>query len=205
MLAADESTALVCLTCVALSSIAYFFLTPSTKGDRERLPKRFDSQRVDALVLETTVTHVRLLPSSSSHKFTYPVLAFFFPLRTLESHKLSLLRGWIFSYGGILGRVIGLRANSYLYDDGGDEQSIRRKLGKVLRDFGVIKADTRKEKGGEDPKFDAWMMTMPAYFGFEGINPLTVYFCYRDAAPSDLWVVVLEVLCIQHSIFLHKY
>lgn len=107
---------------------------------------------------------------------------------------MSLLRGWLFSYGAILGGVTSLRANNYLYDDGGAEQSIRRKLGKVLRDFGVISADDGNNGEREDPKFDAWMMTMPSYFGFEGINPLTVYFCYQDAAPSDLWVVVLEVL-----------
>lgn len=173
-------TLIICLICVALS-VGHFFLTSS-------------GHRADAFILETTVTHARLLPSPSSHKFTYPVLTFFFPLRALESHKLSLIGGWLLSYGGIFGRVVGLRANNYLYNDGGVEQSIRRKLGKVLSDFGVTDVDTGEEGGSKEPKFDAWMMTMPAYFGFEGINPLTVYFCYRDAVPDELWVVVLEVL-----------
>ncbi|KAK7446978.1 hypothetical protein VKT23_014191 [Stygiomarasmius scandens] len=35
------------------------------------------------------------------------------------------------------------------------------------------------------------MMTMPSYLGFEGINPLTVYFCYKPG--GVLWLVVLEV------------
>ncbi|KAH9984716.1 hypothetical protein BJV77DRAFT_1089086 [Russula vinacea] len=39
---------------------------------------------------------------------------------------------------------------------------------------------------------DAWILTMPSYCGFEGINPLTVYFCYRKDRPQ-LWVVVLEI------------
>jgi len=34
---------------------------------------------------------------------------------------------------------------------------------------------------------------MPGYFGFKGINPLTVHFCY-DKSSSGLLLVILEVL-----------
>lgn len=40
---------------------------------------------------------------------------------------------------------------------------------------------------------DAWMLTMPSYCGFEGINPLTVYFCYSRTRGDKLYAVVLEV------------
>ncbi|KAH7910566.1 hypothetical protein BJ138DRAFT_1126763 [Hygrophoropsis aurantiaca] len=72
---------------------------------------------------------------------------------------------------------------------------------------------------GYDPArvVDAWMLTMPAYFGHAGISPLTVYWVYTtgcnsegnvfregkkprapeenegDALPLSLWLVVLEV------------
>ena len=42
-----------------------------------------------------------------------------------------------------------------------------------------------------DELYDAWMLTMPSYLGFEGINPLTVYFGYK--VDGSLWLVVLEV------------
>ena len=43
---------------------------------------------------------------------------------------------------------------------------------------------------------DSWMLTMPSFLGFEGINPLTVHFCYRVG--GVFWVVVLEV-SIHHA------
>jgi DUF1365 family protein len=38
---------------------------------------------------------------------------------------------------------------------------------------------------------DAWMMTMPSFIGWAGINPLTVYFCYKST--GEFWITVLEV------------
>ncbi|KZP33289.1 hypothetical protein FIBSPDRAFT_1036395 [Athelia psychrophila] len=35
------------------------------------------------------------------------------------------------------------------------------------------------------------MLTMPSYLGWEGINPLTVYYCYT--ADGKFWIAVLEV------------
>ncbi|THH13483.1 hypothetical protein EW146_g6738 [Bondarzewia mesenterica] len=134
-------------------------------------------------ILTTTVTHSRLLPADSRHAFTYPVLTFFLSLSALELGRLSLLRGFLFSYGGVAFRFTGLRASSYLFEDGGKEGSIKAKLTTVLQDFGL-------ENAGEF--WDAWIMTMPSYLGYEGINPLTVYFCYKKN-DVKLWAVVLEV------------
>ena len=53
---------------------------------------------------------------------------------------------------------------------------------------------------------EVWMLTMPSYMGYEGINPLTVHYCYEkrrddgthdddddDGGGSRLAWVVLEV------------
>ncbi|KAF7373585.1 hypothetical protein MSAN_00568900 [Mycena sanguinolenta] len=128
-------------------------------------------------ILENQVVHARLLPVGSDHAFTYPTLSLLVSLNALESHSLDLGHGWIFGYGGRWARLIGLRPAPYLTENGG---SIRRRLEKVLLDRGF---------GGSLE--DAWMMTMPSFLGFEGINPLTVYFCYRPG--GQLFLAVLEV------------
>jgi DUF1365 family protein len=120
----------------------------------------------------------------------YPILSLFFPLSALESGHLSLLNGFLFSFGGVHTRILGLRSAGYLYDDGGRDPSIRTKLVKVLQNFGVERAEEEMD--------DAWMLTMPSYCGFEGTNPLTVYFCYRKDC-STLWIVVLEVRLVRSS------
>ncbi|KAJ6578852.1 hypothetical protein DFH09DRAFT_1030747 [Mycena vulgaris] len=128
-------------------------------------------------VLENQVTHARLLPTASKHAFVYPSLSLLLSLDALENHSLDLARGWIFGYGGRWARLVGLRPDPYLTPDGG---SLRQRLETVLRDRGFA--------GELD---DAWVMTMPSLLGFEGINPLTVYFCYRPG--GELFMTVLEV------------
>ncbi|KAF7326679.1 hypothetical protein MVEN_02605100 [Mycena venus] len=128
-------------------------------------------------ILENQVIHARLVPVGSTHAFTYPTLSLLLSLNALESHSLDLGWGWIFGYGGRWARLVGLRPAPYLTENGG---SIRQRLEKVLLDRGF---------GGELE--DAWMMTMPSLLGFEGINPLTVYFCYRPG--GQLFLAVLEV------------
>jgi DUF1365 family protein len=140
-----------------------------------------------AYILRSITSHARFLPVDSRHAFTYPVLSLLLPLSALESGQLSLLNGFLFSFGGVHGRVLGMRSAGYLYDGGGKEPSIRKKLGEALGQFGIELAGERMD--------DAWILTMPSYCGFEGINPLTVYFCYRKDCP-ELWIVVLEVSVI---------
>jgi Protein of unknown function (DUF1365) len=127
---------------------------------------------------------LRSIATDSRHAFTYPVLSLILPLSALESARLSLLNGTLFSYGGTYGRIFGLRSASYLFDEGGKVPSIRTRLIKALDDFGVGYAEEQLD--------DAWILTMPSYYGFEGLNPLTVYFCYREDN-RRLWIVVLEV------------
>lgn len=66
--------------------------------------------------------------------------------------------------------------------EGQERRSIREKLKDVLCRFGHDGSELE----------DAWMMTMPSYLGVEGINPLTVFYCYKKTSPQ-LWMVVLEV------------
>ncbi|KAF7329885.1 hypothetical protein MKEN_00252200 [Mycena kentingensis (nom. inval.)] len=129
-------------------------------------------------ILENSVVHARLLPTT--HAFTYPTFSFFVSLNALEAHSLDLARGWVFGYGGRWGRVFGLRAAPYLTPGHG---SIKQKLEDVLKGQGRAEEALRLD--------DAWMYTMPSLLGFEGINPLTVYFCYD--AVGELFIVVLEV------------
>ncbi|KAF7321038.1 hypothetical protein HMN09_00191000 [Mycena chlorophos] len=150
--------------------------------DRHRLPTTTIfrppamSCSSQAYVLENTVTHARLLPTASKHAFTYPTFCFLVSVNALERHSLDLGRGWVFGYGGRWLRLFGLRTDPYLVPG---KRSIREKLVGVLTERGVLGLE------------DAWMMTMPSLLGFEGINPLTVYFCYNAA--GELFVSVLEV------------
>jgi DUF1365 family protein len=167
----------VSLSCLGLSYVLYASSLAHT-------PNR-DNARVfpPAYILRSTTTHARFLPANSRHAFTYPVLSLLLPLSALESGRLSLLQGFLFSFGGIYWRILGMRSAGYLYDDNGREPSIRRKLINALRDFGIQHAEEMD---------DAWILTMPSYCGFEGINPLIVYFCYRKDHPK-LWILILEV------------
>jgi len=64
--------------------------------------------------------------------------------------------------------------------------SIREKLDLVLLDRGW-------DVSGVE---DVWLATMPSFVGFEGINPLSVYYLYRKVSEDEgprLWIVVLEV------------
>lgn len=133
-----------------------------------------------AYLLHNQVTHARLLPANASNAFTYPTLAFLVSLDALEKGDLDLGYGWIFGYGGIWGRIVGLRSQPYLRKGAG---SIKDKLEALLSDRGVL--------NGTNMLGDAWMLTMPSFLGFEGINPLTVYFCYDGE--GTFWATVLEV------------
>jgi hypothetical protein len=65
------------------------------------------------------------------------VLSLLLPLSPLSSAHLSLLNGFLFSYGGIYGRILGMRSAGYLFDSGGRVPSTQAKLIKALGDFGV--------------------------------------------------------------------
>lgn len=132
-----------------------------------------------AYILTNKVAHARLLPSESAHRFTYQTLSLLVSLNALEKHELDLGYGLLFKYGSLFTTVSGLRSSAYLGRD--SKATIKEKLGAVL-----------SARGFDPSKMsDAWMQTMPSYFGFEGINPLTVYYCYTTS--NELWLIVLEV------------
>ncbi|KAI8990412.1 hypothetical protein BD414DRAFT_483556 [Trametes punicea] len=164
-----------------------------------------DSAHHHAYILENTVTHSRLLPRSSTHAFSYPTLAYLLSLNALEAHALDLGQGWLFGYGDTSWRLTGLRSGSYLLPDnhtasGGcdtrkTKRSLKVKLAEVLEMHGFNATRIRAWTA----EGDAWMLTMPSYVGYEGINPLTVYFCY--SARGELEWVVLEI----HNTFGEKH
>ncbi|KDR78398.1 hypothetical protein GALMADRAFT_224770 [Galerina marginata CBS 339.88] len=136
--------------------------------------------RPQAYILHNQVTHARLLPVKASNSFTYPTLALLVSLNALEARRLDLGRGWIFGYGGLWGRIVGLRPGPYLTKQA---VTIMSKLEDLLKARGHLEENASLR--------DAWMMTMPSFLGFEGINPLTVYFCYNSG--GTFWSTVLEI------------
>ncbi|KIM41735.1 hypothetical protein M413DRAFT_10658 [Hebeloma cylindrosporum] len=131
-------------------------------------------------LLHNQVTHARLLPVESANAFTYPTVSLLVSLDALEGRKLDLGWGCVFGYGGLWGRITGLRPNPYLTQQPG---SIRSKLEEILMLRGFLSGKRRFQ--------DAWMMTMPSFLGYEGINPLSVYFCYD--LEGDFWLTILEI------------
>ena len=190
------------------------FIRPSRKtssgyaGNMQDLDAASEPRRstCDAYILENSVFHARHLPASSKHAFKYPTLALLLRLSSLESHSLDLCSGRLFGYSDAgsrfpWARITGIRPEAYLHDpesshsdsDGVRGSTIREKLNAILRRFKIDPSDVE----------DAWMLTMPSYLGLEGINPLTVYFCYKgngirgvdgvEQGDPALCVVILEV------------
>ena len=143
-----------------------------------------DRNLPSAFIVQNQVTHARILPEDAAHGFTYPAMFFLVSLNALESYNLDRMGGWLFGYDGVSLRVTGLRSSAYVYADESSSLSIKDKLRKLLVGRGISLEDGMLE--------DAWMLTMPSYLGYEGINPLTVYFCYQKDAHKP-WAIVLEV------------
>ncbi|KAG9120587.1 hypothetical protein FRC07_003867 [Ceratobasidium sp. 392] len=168
----------IAVFCLGSSAYLYFLhhRRTSTFSSRTALP-------ASGYVLTNQVIHARLLPAESKHAFTYPTLSLLLSLSALETGTLN--RGWrgvVFGYPG-LWRICGLRPQTYLTDctgsSGASLLTIREKLVQLLKPSDI--------RLGE-----VWMMTMPSFLGFEGINPLTVYFCYEEGQET-VWGVILEV------------
>ncbi|KAF9480298.1 hypothetical protein BDN70DRAFT_833053 [Pholiota conissans] len=169
--------ACITLLCTVLTALLYKRRS-SSAGQKGPSHDQDVFQRPQGYLLHNQVTHARLLPKDSAHAFTYPTLAFLISLDALERRRLDLAGGWVFGYGRLWGRITGLRSDPYLTQEFG---SIRGKLeGLLIR------------SGFEAGRFqDAWMFTMPSFMGYEGINPLTVYFCYDSE--GAFWLTVLEI------------
>ena len=151
-------------------------------------------------ILHGSVTHARYLPVESKHAFTYPALYAFVSLRGLESGSLSCgyrYWGWAFGYGRARQRLMAINPDGYLRSGKeGEERSIFERLEGLLRS--VSPSSSSSDAALESPfaVHDAWMLTMPSCMGWEGINPLTVYFVYpvgTEPERTRLSHVVLEV------------
>ncbi len=157
-----------------VASLIYFLSRPSTS----RLTKQIDPSTLPSALLPSYTSHARLLPKPSKHAFSYPLIYLGMDADALESGSLDL-PSRLFKYGGSpWTKVLGLRSWNYL-TPGPD--SLRQKLDRLLEDQGVGMKDRKR----------AWIVTMPSMLGFEGINPLTVWFVYAE--DKRLSCIVLEV------------
>lgn len=138
-----------------------------------------------AYVVRGSTSHVRYLPVESHHSFTYPMLSLLVSVRALESGELDLGGHMIFAFTRNHWRLTALSPESYLQDDQLHRGlTISQKLDSLVRErLGVASADRLG---------DSWMLTMPSYLGFVGINPLTVHYCY-DKSSHELYLTILEV------------
>jgi DUF1365 family protein len=176
----------VCLILLFGFSYAVLFFRSNTFFSQK------EAGSTHGIVLGNSVTHSRYLPKESSHSFTYPTVSLLVSLQHLEENKLDCgAGGWLFGYGSLF-RLCGLRSQPYLTHlmakHGQLETSastIREKLNRVLFDRGW---DVREVN-------DVWFATMPSFLGFEGVNPLSVYYLYKEGKDQEkaLWLVVLEV------------
>ena len=141
-------------------------------------------------VLSNAVTHKRFIPTT--HHFVYRTVSLLLSLDDLEQRRLDVASGWLFGYGS-RANLWGIRHQAYLAEpttpfspSPAPLPTIRQRLEAVLR----------QRSWNPDDIGDVWLATMPSFLGFEGINPLTVYYVYRkktDDRVSSLWLVVLEV------------
>ena len=149
-------------------------------------------------ILHGSVTHARYLPVESKHAFTYPAVYALVSLRGLESGNLNRghgLWGWAFGCGWARQRLMAINPGGYLRSGKeGEKASILERLEELLRSGFPQRRPSDAQPEIAATVHDAWMLTMPSCIGWEGINPLTVYFAYT-AGPerSQLSHVVLEV------------
>jgi DUF1365 family protein len=141
-----------------------------------RKPKLSDPEALPSLLIPALTAHARSLPIPSRHTFSYPLL---YAAVDIDEAERGALDGGVFSYGRApWKKVLGLRSDGYLAQG---KLGLRAKLENLLESRGV-----RVDQVGR-----VWLVTMPSCLGFEGINPLSVWYVYRK--PQELLCVVLEV------------
>lgn len=160
------------------------------------LPPPSPSDPLPSLLLPLVTTHLRILPEPSRHAFRYPLLYLGLDVDELEAGRLNL--GRVFGFGKKgprKWRFAGVQEDGYLTPEAGTEigaeqPAMRKKLGALL----AVQLASPQATIDERMK-KIYLVTMPAYLGFEGINPLSVWFCYESLSESalKLWTVVLEV------------
>lgn len=141
------------------------------------------SPLISSHIYQATTAHARYLPEVAKHIFSYPLVVFGFDLDELERGQLDLdlMFGWEKTW-----RVCSMRREGYL-NVGKKDQGIRDKLDSCLKERGI----------GQEEVGRVYLVTMPSYLGFMGINPLSVYYCYAKHEEGEetrqLKAVVLEV------------
>ena len=146
------------------------------------------SNPIHAHLFHARTAHARFLPIQAKHIFSYPVLFYGVDLDRLQDHTTDL--GRLFGYRSskkAAWRITALSPTAYLDADSPREggKSIKAKLVDYLEKKGVGREFAKR----------VYTVTMPAYLGFEGINPLTVHYCYSEQEEERrrLEIVVLEV------------
>lgn len=159
-------------------------------------------------VLPSYIHHARMLPVQSAHAFRYPTYYLAVCLQDLEAGRSDT--GWggrLFRWNGKdrshrRAALTALESEDYL--GAKPESSWLRKLERELQSREILAADDRLSSS----RYQVWAVTMPSFFGYHGINPLTVYYIYRgeeprrgDLAHRTLWLCLLEV----HNTFTERH
>lgn len=170
----------------------------SQEGELDRDPKSdLSNDALPSLLIPAYTTHARFLPNPARHAFSYPLLYLGVDIDSLQCGRLDV--GRLVRYGGSPSRtILGLRSDNYLSPRKG---SLRRKVEMLLESRGISPEELGR----------VWLVTIPSFVGFEGINPLSVWYCYKRPADhndlsrvegqSELLCVILEV----HNTFGEKY
>jgi len=145
---------------ILIAGISLFYISNRLR----RPPIQPNPDALPSVLVPAYTTHSRSLPTPSRHSFSYPLLYVAIDIDSLETGSLDRT---LFKYGSGL-KVLGLRSGAYLEGS----SSLREKIDKLCGRFQNV-----------------WLVTMPSFLGFEGINPLSVWYCYND----KLECVVLEV------------
>lgn len=152
------------------------------RSRRSRPP--VSTEALPSFLIPAYTNHARLLPIPSRHAFSYPLLYIGADIDSIEDGALDL-PGRLLAYGGRpISKILGLRSDGY-FEPG--REPLRTKLEALLDAHDV-------NISGELSR--VWLVTMPSFVGVEGINPLSVWYCYRKPqgeCRGELLCVVLEV------------
>ncbi|PWN24645.1 hypothetical protein BDZ90DRAFT_234915 [Jaminaea rosea] len=147
-----------------------------------------------AWLVPSYIHHARMLPLASKHTFRYPTLYLAVQLGALEAGECNVgAQGRLFRWnaGSKSNRwaMTALEAIDYLGSN--EETSWLAKLELELRQRHWLAAGQTLDADA----YEVWAISMPSYFGFHGINPLTVYYIYRKehGRRGQFWLCLLEV------------
>ena len=161
------------------STISYYLFSPrSTSKSHQSHQTPSSTDYLPSALVPAYTTHARLLPIPAKHAFSYPLIYLGVDVDALEAGTLDL-PGRLVKYGGQpITKMLGLRSNGYLLSG---QQTFRQKIAELLSSHGLDKDEMAR----------VWLVTMPSFLGFEGINPLSVWYVYNQK--GALSCCILEV------------